>query len=77
MTVEVCCEASLAGAVERVHGEPGHSWEEAGTGPGHQEPEDAIDDIVTVDDFLAVSENHILEDVNRCCLNLQERERVW
>ena len=23
---------------------------------------DAIDDIVTVDDFLAVSENHILED---------------
>jgi len=37
---------------------------------------DAIDDIVTVDDFLAVSENHILEDVNRCCLALQEREGV-
>ena len=37
---------------------------------------DAIDDIVTVDDFLAVSENHILEDVNRCCLALQERDGV-
>ena len=32
---------------------------------------DAVDDIVTVDDFLAVSENHILEDVNKCCLALQ------
>ena len=31
-----------------------------------------MDDIVTVDDFLAVSENHILEDVNKCCLALQE-----
>jgi len=37
---------------------------------------DAVDDIVTVDDFLAVSENHILEDVNRCCLALQERDGV-
>ena len=27
---------------------------------------DAVDDITTVDDFLAVSENHILEDVNSC-----------
>ena len=35
---------------------------------------DAVDDIVTVDDFLSVSENHILEDVNRCCLALQERD---
>jgi catenin alpha len=35
---------------------------------------DAVDDIVTVDDFLAVSENHILEDVNRCCAALQERD---
>ena len=26
---------------------------------------DAVDDIVTVEDFLSVSENHILEDVNR------------
>ena len=25
-----------------------------------------------MDDFLAVSENHILEDVNKCCLALQE-----
>ena len=35
---------------------------------------DAVDDIVTVDDFLSVSENHILEDVNKCCLALQERD---
>ena len=35
---------------------------------------DAVDDIISVEDFLAVSENHILEDVNKCCLALQERE---
>ena len=35
---------------------------------------DAVDDIVTVDDFLSVSENHILEDVNKCCLALQEKD---
>merc|ERR1740129_576248 len=35
---------------------------------------DSVDDITTVDDFLAVSENHILEDVNKCCLALQERD---
>ncbi|CAG9821179.1 unnamed protein product [Phaedon cochleariae] len=33
---------------------------------------EAVDDITTIDDFLAVSENHILEDVNRCVLALQE-----
>lgn len=33
---------------------------------------DAVDDITTIDDFLAVSENHILEDVNKCVLALQE-----
>eukprot|EP00096_Caligus_rogercresseyi_P008840 TRINITY_DN2865_c0_g1_i1.p1 TRINITY_DN2865_c0_g1~~TRINITY_DN2865_c0_g1_i1.p1 ORF type:complete len:833 (-),score=227.33 TRINITY_DN2865_c0_g1_i1:839-3337(-) len=32
---------------------------------------DAVDDITTVDDFLAVSENHILEDVNNCVAALQ------
>ena len=32
---------------------------------------DAVDDITTVDDFLAVSENHILEDVNKCVAALQ------
>jgi catenin alpha len=32
---------------------------------------DAVDDITTVDDFLAVSENHILEDVNRCVAAVQ------
>jgi catenin alpha len=35
---------------------------------------DAVDDIVTVDDFLSVSENHILEDVNKCCLAMQEKD---
>ncbi|XP_075989855.1 catenin alpha isoform X3 [Anticarsia gemmatalis] len=33
---------------------------------------DAVDDITTIDDFLAVSENHILEDVNKCVIALQE-----
>lgn len=33
---------------------------------------DAVDDITTIDDFLAVSEGHILEDVNKCVLALQE-----
>ncbi|XP_033757398.1 catenin alpha-2-like isoform X1 [Pecten maximus] len=33
---------------------------------------DAVDDITTIDDFLAVSESHILEDVNKCVLALQE-----
>ena len=32
---------------------------------------DAVDDITTIDDFLAVSENHILEDVNACVTNMQ------
>ncbi|KAG4068385.1 hypothetical protein HA402_007905 [Bradysia odoriphaga] len=35
---------------------------------------DAVDDITTIDDFLAVSENHILEDVNKCVMALQERD---
>lgn len=34
---------------------------------------EAVDDITTIDDFLAVSENHILEDVNKCVLALQVR----
>ncbi|RWS14752.1 alpha-catenin-like protein [Dinothrombium tinctorium] len=33
---------------------------------------ESVDDITTIDDFLAVSENHILEDVNKCVLALQE-----
>ena len=32
---------------------------------------EAVDDITTIDDFLAVSESHILEDVNKCVLALQ------
>ncbi len=35
---------------------------------------DAVDDITTVDDFLAVSENHILEDVNKCVAALQDAD---
>lgn len=35
---------------------------------------EAVDDITTIDDFLAVSENHILEDVNKCVLALQEND---
>ena len=35
---------------------------------------DAVDDITTVDDFLAVSENHILEDVNKCVSALQSKD---
>lgn len=33
---------------------------------------EAVDDITTIDDFMAVSENHILEDVNKCVMALQE-----
>ena len=33
---------------------------------------DAVDDITTVDDFLAVSESHILEDVNACVTSMQK-----
>lgn len=35
---------------------------------------EAVDDITTIDDFLAVSENHILEDVNKCVIALQEKD---
>jgi len=35
---------------------------------------DAVDDLVTMEDFLAVSEAHILQDVNSCCLALREKE---
>lgn len=34
---------------------------------------EAVDDITTIDDFLAVSENHILDDINKCVLTLQVR----
>lgn len=34
---------------------------------------EAVDDITTIDDFLAISENHILNDVNKCVLALQVR----
>ncbi|XP_040298699.1 catenin alpha-1 [Bufo bufo] len=35
---------------------------------------DAVDDITSIDDFLAVSENHVLEDVNKCVIALQEKD---
>lgn len=35
---------------------------------------DSVDDITTVADFLAVSEDHILEDVNKCCSALQTKD---
>lgn len=43
--------------------------------------EDAVDDITTVDDFLSVAENLILEDVNNClealkCGNVEELSRL-
>ncbi|XP_075573406.1 catenin alpha-3 isoform X2 [Pelecanus crispus] len=34
---------------------------------------DAVDDITSIDDFLAVSESHILEDVNKCIIALREQ----
>lgn len=36
---------------------------------------EAVDDITTVEDFLSVTEGHILEDVNKCIMALQERDR--
>ncbi|KAG9508516.1 Catenin alpha, partial [Fragariocoptes setiger] len=35
-----------------------------------------VDNIISIDDFLAVSENHIIEDVNKCILALQEKIAV-
>ncbi|XP_077206873.1 catenin alpha-3 isoform X3 [Paroedura picta] len=34
---------------------------------------EAVDDITSIDDFLAVSESHILEDVNKCIMALREQ----
>lgn len=35
---------------------------------------EAVDDITTIDDFLAVSENHILEDVHECVTALRNKD---
>uniref|UniRef100_A0A2K5J6Q7 Catenin alpha 1 n=1 Tax=Colobus angolensis palliatus TaxID=336983 RepID=A0A2K5J6Q7_COLAP len=35
---------------------------------------DAVDDVTSIDYFLAVSENHILENVNKCVVALQEKD---
>ncbi|XP_070608267.1 catenin alpha-3 isoform X1 [Erythrolamprus reginae] len=34
---------------------------------------EAVDDITSIDDFLGVSEGHILEDVNKCIIALREQ----
>ena len=34
----------------------------------------AVDNIVTIDDFLAVTENHVLEDIKRCCLAMKQTD---
>lgn len=34
---------------------------------------EAVDEITTIEDFLAVSENHILEDINACIQAMVER----
>ncbi|XP_031564401.1 catenin alpha-2-like [Actinia tenebrosa] len=35
---------------------------------------EAVDDVTNIDDFLAASEAHILEDVNKCVQSLQDRD---
>ncbi|CAF0749430.1 unnamed protein product [Didymodactylos carnosus] len=35
---------------------------------------EAVDEITTIEDFLAVSETHILEDINRCIQAMVERD---
>lgn len=35
---------------------------------------DSVDDITLINDFLSVSENHILEDLNRCVMALREQD---
>ena len=35
---------------------------------------EAVDQIVTIDDFLAVSENHVLDDVKKCCLAMKQKD---
>ena len=35
---------------------------------------DAVDEITTIEDFLAISENHILEDINSCIQAMIERD---
>ncbi|XP_044009996.1 catenin alpha-like [Aphidius gifuensis] len=37
---------------------------------------DAVDDITTIDDFLGVTEAHILEDINNCVIALQKNDRL-
>lgn len=35
---------------------------------------DSVDDITLINDFLSVSENHILEDLNRCVMSLRDQD---
>lgn len=34
---------------------------------------EAVDEITTIEDFLAISENHVLEDINSCIQAMVER----
>ena len=38
---------------------------------------DAVNDITSIDDFLAVSENHILEDMNKCIIAPPRERCGW
>lgn len=35
---------------------------------------DSVDDIISIHEFLSVSESHILEDINRCVAALREKD---
>ncbi|XP_069756899.1 catenin alpha-3-like isoform X4 [Narcine bancroftii] len=35
---------------------------------------EAVDDVIRIDEFLAISESHILEDVNNCIISLREND---
>jgi catenin alpha len=35
---------------------------------------ESVDDITMINDFLSVSENHILEDLNRCVMSLRDQD---
>ncbi len=40
----------------------------------HVQTDRRVDDITAINDLLSVSENHILEDLNRCVMALREAD---
>ena len=46
-----------------------HSWREAVS-----LLTETVDDIVTIDDYLAVTENHVLDDIKKCCMAMKQRD---